>query len=252
MSGRLAGKRAIVTGAASGIGSATVSRFVEEGARVAMIDRDAPRLQELAGQFDDVVLPIVADVTDEPALATAVSQTVEAYGGLDVAVANAGVQLFGEDAAADELELDVWRRTLDINLTGAFLVCKHALRALLTVKAGAIICTASPTGLRGVAPGFDAYSSSKAGIVGLVRVLAADYGARGVRVNGIVPGFTDTPLVREIMNDPGQRDPLLDRIPLRRPGTAEEVAAGMVFLASDEASYVTGALLPVDGGITAI
>lgn len=252
MSGRLAGKRAIVSGAASGIGTATARRFADEGARVALLDVDGPQVADLAADLGDAAIAAIADVSDEDAVAAAVARAEQAFGGLDIAVANAGVQLFGQDAAADELDLDVWRRTLDVNLTGAFLLCKHAIRVMLRDGGGAVVCTASPTGLAGRAPGFDAYSASKGGVAGLIRVLAADYGARGVRVNGIVPGFTDTPLVGSIMSDPAEREPLLKTIPMRRPGRPEEIAAGMVFLASDEASYVTGALLAVDGGVTAV
>ena len=111
-----------------------------------------------------------------------------AWGGLDVVVANAGVQLAGQDDRADRLSLEVWQRTIDINLTGVFLTCKHGLRALLASGGGAVVCTCSPTGQYGVAPGYDAYSSSKAGVYGLVRVMAADYAAEGIRVNGVIPG----------------------------------------------------------------
>ena len=180
----------------------------------------------------------------------AISQAASAFGGLDTVVANAGVQLAGQDDRADRLDLAVWQRTVDINLTGIFLVCKHGLRALLANGGGAVVCTASPTGQYGCAPGYDAYSSSKAGVYGLVRVMAADYASSGIRINGVIPGYSDTAMTtgstRKRIAD------LLATIPLGRAGTAEEVAAVMLFLASDEASYVTGAVWAADGGMTAI
>jgi NAD(P)-dependent dehydrogenase (short-subunit alcohol dehydrogenase family) len=150
-----------------------------------------------------------------------------------------------------ELEAAVWRRTVDVNLTGAFLTCKHALRAMLAQGGGgSLVLTGSPTGLLGCAPGFSAYSASKAGVHGLMRVLAADYAGEGIRVNAVVPGFTDTPLVVGI--DPEDRVRLLASIPLGRQGAAEEVASMMVFLASDESRYCTGGFYMVDGGLTSV
>lgn len=253
--GQLAGKRALVTGAASGIGRATAVRFAAEGAAVGLVDTHRTGLDTVAATVREAggeAQALVADVTREAHVANAVA-AFAGTAGLDVVVANAAVQLFGRDAAAAELDLGVWQTTLDVNLTGAFLTCKHGIRALLeTGRGGSVICTASPTGLTGSAPGFDAYSTSKAGVVGLVRVLAADYGARGIRVNAVVPGFTETALVQSIFDDPAECERLIDRIPLRRAGTPEEVAAAMLFLASDESSYATGSVLVVDGGATAI
>lgn len=251
MAGRLAGKRALVTGAASGIGFATARRFAAEGAEVALLDRNGDRLARAVAALRSTGSKVVThacDVTDEAAVAAAVG-AFHADGPVDVVVANAAVQLFGRDAAAAELELDVWRATLDVNLTGVFLTCKHGIKAMLADGTpGSVVCTASPTGLRGSAPGFDAYSSSKAGVVGLVRVLAADYGANGIRVNAVVPGFTETPLVTDVLDDDGARGAVLARVPLGRAGTVDEVAAAMLFLASDEASYATASVMVVDGG----
>jgi 3-oxoacyl-[acyl-carrier protein] reductase len=179
-----------------------------------------------------------------------VARAAAEFGGLDVVVGNAGVQLAGQDDRAERLSLDVWRRTVDINLTGMFLVCKHGIEALLAAGGGAVVCTCSPTGLFGCAPGYDAYSASKGGVAGLVRVLAADYAAAGIRVNGVVPGYMDTPMTSWVA--PAEHEALLATIPLGRAGRPEEVAAVMAFLASDDASYVTGALWAADGGMTAI
>jgi NAD(P)-dependent dehydrogenase (short-subunit alcohol dehydrogenase family) len=247
--GRLAGKRCVITGAGAGMGRAAAEKFAAEGARVGLIDVDAASLDAVAGDIGEAALSLVADVRDEEAVASAIARAVEAWNGLDVVVANAGVQLAGRDDRADRLELDVWRETIDVNLTGIFLTCKHGLRALLTEGAGAVVCTCSPTGLFGCAPGYDAYSASKAGVYGLVRVLAADY-APAIRVNGVVPGYTDTPMTSWV--SPAEHEALLQTIPLRRAGRAEEVAAVMSFLASDEASYTTGAVWAADGGMTAI
>jgi NAD(P)-dependent dehydrogenase (short-subunit alcohol dehydrogenase family) len=253
--GRLAGKRAIITGAGSGMGRAAALRFAQEGARVGLIDISEPHLAAVAAEVAAAggeSLPIAADVTDEAQVAAAVGRVVERWGGLDTTVANAAIQLFGQDDRVDRLAADVWRRTIEVNLTGVFLACKYGVRALLASGGGSVICTASPTSLYGLAPGFDAYSSSKAGVLGLVKVMANDYARAGVRVNAVIPGFTDTPLVRAVMEDDEEFRRLVGTIPMGRPGKPEEVAAVMVFLASDEASYVTGAAFAVDGGMTAI
>jgi NAD(P)-dependent dehydrogenase (short-subunit alcohol dehydrogenase family) len=233
---RLEGKRALVTGAASGIGLAAVSRLEAEGARVAGIDRTAA-----AGV-------LVADVADEAEVERAVAEAVRALGGLDVVVTAAGIQLHGEDDRADRLELDAWERTIRTNLTGTFLTCKHAIRALLA-DGGSVVCVSSPTALAGVAPGYDAYSASKAGVLGLVKAMARDY-APAVRVNAVVPGFVATPLVADVLRDEQWLANVLSTVPLGRAGTAEEVAALIAFVASDECAYATGAAFVLDGGMT--
>ena len=250
-SGRIQGKRAIITGAGSGMGRAAARRFHAEGASVALIDLDAPALDALVAELEggDDVLALPADVRDEGAIEAAVGSAVEAFGGLDIVVGNAGVQLAGEDDQADRLSLEVWKRTVDINLTGMFLICKHGIRALLANGGGTVVCTASPTGLYGCAAGYDAYSASKAGVYGLIRVMAADY-APSIRINGVIPGYSDTAMTSWVT--PADKEALLRTIPMGRAGTAEEVASVMLFLASDEASYVTGAVWAADGGMTAI
>lgn len=239
----LAGKRALVTGAARGIGLATVERLRAEGARVAGVDLDRSDAPELS---------LVADVSDGDALERAFDEAVSTFGGIDVVVANAATQLIGRDARVDQLELDVWQRTIDVNLTGAFLTAKHGARALLAAGGGAIICVGSPAGVYGIAPGLDAYSASKAGVYGLVRVLAADYARDGIRVNAVFPGLTDTPMNDWWRHDDERRTAAAQSVPIGRIGTAAEIAAVIAFLASDDASYVTGAVWAVDGGLTAV
>ena len=250
MSQRLAGKSALVTGAASGIGRATATRFAAEGATVFFADLNADGARTAAQETRSAsALAIQLDVSDEASVVAAFAEAT-ARGPLDVVVANAGVQLFGQDARVGELDLEVWEKTVRINQRGAFLTLKHAVRAMAG-RGGSIICTGSPTAVVACGQTFTAYTSSKAGVHGLARVVAADYAAEGIRVNTVVPGYTETPLVRTIAEDPGQRAGLVDATMLGRPGRAEDLEGIMVYLASDDSAYATGGLFTVDGGLTA-
>lgn len=217
-----------------------------------LADRDvaavATAAKELAGA---VVEAVEMDIADERSVEAGFAAAYEAGFAPDVVVANAGVQLFGEDARIADLDLAVWHRTIAVNLTGTFLTVKHAVRALLD-RGGSIIITGSPTGLNGEGRDFTAYSSSKAGIHGMARAVAAAYATRGIRVNTVVPGYTETPLVTAISADPTDRAAIISRIPMARPGTAADVEGIMVYLASDESSYATGAIFRVDGGMTTL
>jgi 3-oxoacyl-[acyl-carrier protein] reductase len=248
---RLDGKRALVTGAGSGIGRAIAARFVHEGARVALVDVAADGVRECCEEVGGETLALVADVTSEHEVAASVAETTATWGGLDVLVANAGIS-HTDDARADALDASVWRATLAVNLDGMFYTCKHGVRALLASGGGSIVCTASPTGMFGLSPGYNAYSASKGGVLGLARVMANAYAGKGVRVNALMPGFTQTGITAGAFADPQALDRITAGIPLGRPGRPEEIAAAALFLASDESSYVTGAILAVDGGQTAI
>ena len=250
---RLEGKTALITGAATGIGYAVAARFASEGARVVIADRDAVAARRAAAEIGVSARAAVMDISDEPSVEAAFGVLVAEGWSPDVVVANAGVQLFGQDAPAADLDLQIWKRTIDINLTGTFLTIKHALRCMLGAGTrGSIILTGSPTGLNGEGRDFTAYSASKAGIHGLARTVAAAYADQGIRVNTVVPGYTETSLVSAISSDPASRAAIIGRIPLGRAGSPADVEGIMVFLASDDGAFATGSLFTVDGGMTTL
>jgi NAD(P)-dependent dehydrogenase (short-subunit alcohol dehydrogenase family) len=253
VSGRVEGRRALVTGAASGIGRASAIRLAAEGARVALLDVSRSGLADTASAIGETALTLPTDVSSESSMIESVQTIKQEFGGLDIVVANAGIELIEDgDARVDELELSAWQRTIDVNLTGVFLTCKHAIRLMLAGGGGSVICTASPASFYAAAPREHAYTASKGGIASLVRIMASDYAADRIRVNGVVPGFTNTPLNAPVLRDPALVAEIVKTIPLGRPGEPEEVANMMLFLASDESAYVTGAFFTVDGGMTAL
>jgi len=252
---RLAGRTALITGAGRGIGGHLAARFAVEGARVVFTDRDLAAARAAAAAFPDAIA-IEMDISDESSVEAAFAAAAGRGFDVDVVVANAGVQLFGQDAKIADLDLEVWNRTVDVNLTGTFLTVKHAVRAMLgrgrSGKDCSIILIGSPTGLNGEGAEFTAYSSTKAGIHGMARTVAAAYAGAGIRVNTVVPGYTETPLVTAIANNPDKRAAIVSRIPLGRAGQPEDVEGIVVYLASDESRYATGSIFRVDGGMTAL
>ena len=239
--GRLTGRVAVVTGAASGLGAACAGRFAAEGATVAGFDLNP-------GAW--VAPEHRVDVADEGAVAAAIDAVVEAEGRLDVVVNSAGVAGGGPVHLLDQAE---WDRVLRVNLTGTYLVCKHALRHMVQQRSGSIVNFASIEGLEGTEGG-SAYNASKGAVVLLTKNLAIDYGRVGIRVNCVCPGFIETPMFESVMGSgfmAEHRERYCEEHKLGRFGRPDEIAAATLFLASDDASFVTGHALVVDGGFTA-
>jgi NAD(P)-dependent dehydrogenase (short-subunit alcohol dehydrogenase family) len=252
---RFKGKRAIVTGASAGIGRATALRLAAEGARVALIARRREPLEAVAAEIgqaggEAIVLP--ADGSVELEIAPAIDRAAAQWGGLDIVVSNAGIELLGQDDRVDRLDVAVWNRLITTNLTGQFLTCKHGARHLLQAGGGAIVCLGSNVATLGMASNEPAYSASKGGIHAMMKVMAIDYARLNIRVNMVVPGFIDTPMNAPVMKDPKELAYWSNQIPIGRTGTAEECASAILWLASDEASYCIGTMLVVDGGQASI
>jgi NAD(P)-dependent dehydrogenase (short-subunit alcohol dehydrogenase family) len=249
---RLEGKTALITGAASGIGLACALRFGREGAHVAAIDITEPSAEvraELTAAPSEGAFFWDVDVRDEAAVQKAVDTTAERFGRIDVLVNVAGV---GGAGSVDALETGEWDRVLDVNLKGTFLVCKYVLRHMVAQQSGSVINMASVEGIAGL-QGQPAYNASKGGVVMLTKNMAVDYGHLGIRVNCICPGLIETPLtaVLDMAELRHMKDAFIKQHMLGRAGQPEEVAAPALFLASDDASFITGHALVVDGGYTA-
>jgi meso-butanediol dehydrogenase/(S,S)-butanediol dehydrogenase/diacetyl reductase len=248
--GRFDGRVVVVTGAAAGIGAACARGFVAEGARVVLGDVDARGAADLARELDGgrgVAAPFEVDVSDAAAVEALVAAAVTRFGKLDAIVNNAGIGSVGQ---APDLALDDWRRTLAVDLDSVFYGCRAAIPRLRAAGGGAIVNTASVSGLGGDY-GLAAYNAAKGGVVNLTRSVALDHAHEGIRCNAVCPGATETPLSRGILENQALFAEFGRLIPIGRIARAEEVAAAVLFLASDAASYITGVMLAVDGGLTA-
>jgi meso-butanediol dehydrogenase/(S,S)-butanediol dehydrogenase/diacetyl reductase len=248
----LDGRFALVTGGTSGIGAATVRELLAHGARVMIADIEdaagAAMVDSLCSAHGAGAARYVhADVALQEHVAAMVAATEQAYGRLDVLVNNAGIGNFGE---TPELEPQQWDRVIGVNLTSVFYACKYAIPLLRRQGSGAIVNIASISGLAGDY-GFTAYAASKGAVVNYTRALALDHARDRIRVNAVCPGLIETPLTAPALDLPVLRQAWAASVPLSRPGRPEEIAKVVRFLASDDASYLTGAIIPVDGGLTA-
>ncbi|MFT5394163.1 MAG: NAD(P)-dependent dehydrogenase (short-subunit alcohol dehydrogenase family) [Gammaproteobacteria bacterium] len=251
--GRLSGKRAIVTGAGSGIGRASAQLFAAQGARVLVVDQSEEGIEEtlalILSEGHDAI-GMKADVSDETDVSAYVARAVDTFGGLDVIYANAGVS--GGRVPLFEQTVEQWEMILRVNLIGVFLAVKHASRVMVSQGSGAVICTASVAALRANA-GSSPYAASKAGVVSFVQTAANELSGTGVRINAICPGLIETGMTRPIF-DLARGRGTLERVgqlnPVRRHGEPSEIAHVALFLASDDASYVNGQSIPVDGGLS--
>jgi NAD(P)-dependent dehydrogenase (short-subunit alcohol dehydrogenase family) len=238
----LNGRRVLVTGASSGLGRRMAAMLAENGARVAAAARRRDALEALAAAHEGVT-PIAMDVADSASVARGVAMAQDALGGLDGVIANAGIAWSGR---AVEMPMEEWRRTMAVNLDGVFETAQAAGRAMLAQGSGSVIVIASILGSatgRGVA----AYAASKAAAAHLTRSLAAEWGPKGVRVNALAPGYIPTEMNSDRLNGP-DGEALAARIPLRRLGRPEDLDGAVAFLLSDASAWVTGAVIPVDGG----
>jgi NAD(P)-dependent dehydrogenase (short-subunit alcohol dehydrogenase family) len=245
MSGRLAGRRALVTGATGGLGRAVAFAFEREGARLALLARDPERLKALADELEDEATTVSVDVGSWNEVERGVGTAVQALGGLDVVANAAAVDTSWKPVG--ELPVEEWDRAIAVNLSGTFYVCRAALPYL--EEGGAVVNFTSVAGVRAWAEDA-AYTASKAGVELLTRTIAVEYGPGGVRANCIAPGVIDAGMT-DLVVDPEERRELAAKHPLSRLGLAEEVAEAVVWLASDASSFTTGTTLTVDGGFLA-
>jgi NAD(P)-dependent dehydrogenase (short-subunit alcohol dehydrogenase family) len=248
MPGRLEGKVAVITGAASGIGREASRRFAEEGARVCVVDLADEPGEETAKEVEG--LYVHADVTDPDDVQRMYREADTAFGGLDVLFNNAGISP-SDDASILETELEAWQKVQDVNLKSVFLCCKYGIPYLLESGGGSVINTASFVAVMGAATSQISYTASKGGVLALSRELGVEFAQRGVRVNALCPGPVSTPLLEELFaKDPEEAEKRLVHLPMGRFAEATEIANGALFLASDESSYVTASAFLVDGGLS--
>ncbi len=236
---KLSGYHVAITGGSGGIGSALATGLLEDGATVYNLDFVKPA--------DESSKFISVDLSDE----NSVKEAFKKIEKLDAIIVAAGVQLVGSDSKIGEVTLDTWQRTIDINLTGAFLSVKHAMPLLVKSGRGSVVLIGSPTAISMEGAGYSAYGASKAGMMGLSRIIAADYKEDGVRSNVVVPGSMITPLIAKILEDPAKGAGLVARTPLGRLGEPRELVGIVNWLVSTDSSFATGASYAVDGGMTA-
>jgi 3alpha(or 20beta)-hydroxysteroid dehydrogenase len=246
VSGRLDGRVALITGAARGMGAATARAFVREGARVVLGDV-LPEVKEVAQELGDAAVAVTLDVTDEQAWRDAVAEGERAFGKIDVLVNNAGILLMDE---LGKTTTETYRKVNDVNAMGCFLGMRETAPAIARAGGGSIVNLSSVEGLGGNRF-LVAYTGSKFAVRGMTKAAAIELAADGIRVNSVHPGGIDTPMVRHFVPDEKSLQWVGNQVPMKRTGKAEEVAEAVLFLASDDASYITGAELAVDGGATA-
>ncbi|AQU81519.1 MULTISPECIES: SDR family oxidoreductase [unclassified Halomonas] len=247
----LENKVAIVTGASSGIGNATARLFAKEGAAVVVAARREPELEALVNsikQEGGQALAVAGDVGDESFARKLVEETLERFGQLDVAFNNAGI--LGAMGQVPDMSLADWEQVITTNLTSAFLAAKYQLPAMRSGSGGSLIFTSTFVGYTAGMPGMAAYAASKAGLIGLMQVLACEYGSHNIRVNALLPGGTDTAAAREFANTPEALEFVANLHAMKRTAKPEEIARSALYLASDAASFTTGSALLVDGGVS--
>ena len=249
MSGRLEGKVAIITGAASGIGRASAERFAKEGAKVVVADIADDAGSEIAKLIDGTF--IHTEVTDPDSIQALYAETVAAYGGIDVLFNNAGISPPDDDSIL-ETELDAWRRVQEVNLTSVFLCCKYGIPWLIERGGGSIVNTASFVAILGAATSQVSYTASKGGVLAMSRELGVQFARQNIRVNALCPGPVNTPLLMELFaKDPERAARRLVHVPMGRFADPTEIASAAAFLASDDASFITASSFMVDGGVHA-